>query len=614
MVLMEMEDLSTDLDQEIDTDPSLARTIYKISNEMLARCNGGENLHRNTLEVLEMLGPFRWDAKMVVALASFTRSYGVFWLVLQLQSKNALALSLAVVRRIPSTATFLKRRFTALNLLVGTILRLVRLLISYESLSVKHELVDDRDREITRSRICLASYWMCRSLLVCSSQIADLRNFSIDERSDRSVVAAWGLYSLGNKLSCLCSDLGECIEKCQQQIETRLYEKLLHVFKQKGDDNQKALRAFFAWKDEFPFKNSSKEKIGILELKGKTVLVLITKPELLPLDKAYFLVQQTRSLENCVVLWVPVGSTSGWSSAAKASFEFFSSRVPWLSVARPWSLHPAVVGFIRQEWGFGDDPVVVVLNEDGLVSNANAMDMVWIWGPRAFPFTDSREGELWKEANWTVGLMVDGISPLLSQWIEQGRDLCIYGSDSIDWIRKFSRKIKKIRGLGFDLEAVYVGCKNPSERNVRSIIHTIDEEDLSSSITLSSVDFFWFRLEALKRSIGQQHEVAARAGELLDSGGRNGWGVIGRGSSTDVVMLEQGVLEQGLEALQTWRGNVTETGLAGALRAALEAPVGGGGCRHDEVVEYEEGLAEKRKICGSCRVPMEKFVVYKCEA
>ncbi|KAL1539296.1 protein SIEVE ELEMENT OCCLUSION C isoform X2 [Salvia divinorum] len=612
-----------DFDQEafFDYDPSeepICRTIYKVSNKMLARCIGGEDLHRSTLQLLEMLGPFRWDAKMVVALASFTRSYGMFWLVLQMQSENALSLLLAVVRRIPNTMTFMRPRFKALNLLVETILRLTRLLISYESWSAMHEMVDDQDREITRSKICLASYWICRSLLVCFSQIADLRNFSL-ECSDRAVVAAWGLYSLGNKLSSLCSDLGECIDRCKQQIERRLYEKLLHVFKEKGDDNQKALHPFFAWQDEFPFKDCSSNKIGILELKSKIVLLLITKPDLLPLDKAYFLVQQTTGAEDFVVLWVPVPSTNGWSSAAKTSFEFFSTRVPWLSVRRPWSLHPAVVSFFRQEWGFGDEPVLVVLNEDGLVSNTSAMDIVWIWGARAFPFTSSRERELWEQANWTVGLLVDGISPLLSQWIEQGRNLCIYGGDNIDWIRKFSKKIKKIRALGFDLEAVYVGCKNPGE-SVRSMIHTIDEEDLSSSITFSSVDFFWFRLETLKRSIGQQDracrcdEIAARVGELLDSGSKDGWGVIGRGWSKDVVMLEQGVLEQGLEALQMWRGNEMVTDLAGALRAALEAAFDVGGCRHDEVVEYEEGLAEKTKICGSCRVPMEKFVVYKCEA
>ena len=229
---------------------------------MLARCIGGEDLHRSTIQILEVLGPFRWDAKMVVALASFTHSYGVFWLVLQMQSENALSHLLAVVRRIPSTVTFMRPRFKALNLLVGTILRLTRLLISYESWSAMHEMVDNQDREMTRSKICLACYWICRSLLVCFSQIADLRNFSLEQVhvlsipcfcfllfsmsfqfmrrvnslplflcrcSDRAVVAAWGLYSLGNKLSCLCNDLGECIDTCQQQIGCLFVLKIVYL-------------------------------------------------------------------------------------------------------------------------------------------------------------------------------------------------------------------------------------------------------------------------------------------------------------------------------------------------------------------------------------------------
>lgn len=367
---------------------------------------------------------------------------------------------------------------------------------------------------------------------------------------------------------------------------------------------------------------------------------------MLPLDKAFFLVQQTRSSDSCVVLWVPISSLNEWGPAEKTSFEFFSDRVPWLSVRRPWSLNLSVVKFITQEWSFWEDPILVVVDEQGLVANTNAMDMVWIWGPKAFPFSSSRERELWEQADWTVDLMINGISPLLSEWVkiclnfslfkqcidsylvslfyvifkvEQGRNLCIYGSDNMDWIRKLNDKIKKIRSSGIHLEAAYVGCKNPGE-NVRGIIHTIDQEGLSSSMTFNGVDFFWFRLETLKRSVGQQDrtsrcdEIAARVRELLEMESRDGWAVIGRGSSRDAVRLDLEVLEQGLESLHSWRENVTEMGLGGALTAALEARVDGERCRDDEVVAYEEGLIEKTKICGSCKNPMEKFVCFKCDA
>ncbi|KAH6805166.1 hypothetical protein C2S51_029997 [Perilla frutescens var. frutescens] len=646
-IVLDQEFNITDIDLSSSDQEPTSRVIYKISYEMLARCSDGENLHTNTMAILEKLGRYRWGAKMVLALASFTCSFGVFWLILQLQSENALAVSLAIVKRIPTTITLLKPKFKALNVLVRTMLKLARFVICYESMSLKHELVDDQDRAITKSKIYLATYWMCRSILVCSSQIADLRNSSIEQVHVlsapllvlflvsvlfflsfmslvryRTVVAAWGLYSLGNKLNSFYNDLGECIDKCQQQIETRLYEKMLHMFKEKEADNQKALRALFAWENEFPFKSSSsREKIGILELKSKTVLLLITKPDLLPVDKVFFLVQQTTSSESFVVLWVPILSLNEWSCADKSSFEFFSNRVPWLSVRRPWTLNSTVMNFIRQEWNFEAEPIIVVLNENGLVANTNAMDMVWIWGPKAFPFSTLRERELWNEANWTVDLMINGISPLLSEWVQQARNICIYGSENKGWIRKFNQKIKKIRTSGIELEVVYAGCKNPS-KNVRNIIHTIDQEDLSNSMTFSTVNFFWFRLETLKRSIGYQNqstncdEIAARVRELLEMDSKEGWSVIGRGGSTDVLNLDQELLDQGLEAFHLWRGNAAETGLVRALRTALEAPVDGERCRHehDEVVAYEEGLVEKTKICGSCKTPMEKFVLYKCDA
>lgn len=137
-------------------------------------------MHRKTLVLLEMLGRYRWDAKVVLALASFASSFGLFWLILQLQSDNALAVSLAIVKRLPRAIRMLKPKFKALNLLVNTMLKLTRFMISFEGMSLQHELVDDQAMDITKSKICISTYWIFRSILVCSSHIADLRNLSLE--------------------------------------------------------------------------------------------------------------------------------------------------------------------------------------------------------------------------------------------------------------------------------------------------------------------------------------------------------------------------------------------------------------------------------------------------
>ncbi|PIN26404.1 hypothetical protein CDL12_00839 [Handroanthus impetiginosus] len=443
------------------------------------------------------------------------------------------------------------------------------------------------------------------------------------------VIAAWELHSLGNKMNNLCHELGEYVDKCQQQIETRLYERLLHMFKENQDDNQNALRTLFALQNEFPFKSpSSIEKCGIHELKNKVVIILISKPDLLPIDKVFLLVQQTsdhhlqhtETEANYAILWVPIPSSREWTHSDKMSFEFFSSRVPWFTVRRPWSLNSTVIKYIGQEWNFKEDPIMVVLDQNGVVTNSNAMDMVWIWGPKAFPFSSSREKELWEEENWMVDFMINGINPLLSKWVEEGKNLCLYGSNNIDWIREFNATINTIKSAGTQLEVVYIGCKNPAEI-VKAIIDTIDQEKLSTSLSFPKVQLFWLRLESIKRSIRHQDhtttsdKIANKLSELIDFNDDNkSWVVFGKGSSDDVIKLDEDKLKECVEHFPFWCKNVASMGLVGAIRSAFEGPYDGGKCDHVEVVPYgEEGLSDKQLICALCKRPMQKFFLYKCD-
>ncbi|KAL0447193.1 UNVERIFIED_CONTAM: E3 ubiquitin-protein ligase RGLG1 [Sesamum latifolium] len=654
----------------VGSEEPISLTISKISNEMLSRCFEGENLHRKTLVLLEMLGHYRWDAKVVLALASLACSFGLFQLILQLQSDNALALSLAMIKRLPRASSMLNPEFKALNLLVNTMVKLTKVIISFEGMSMHYELVDDKSMDVTKSNIYMATYWILRSTLLCSSQIADLRNFRLEKVHVLSLTpnyflyfpvnladflafsvvelllsfgethklspqvfrqnccCSMGLHSVGNKLSSLCIDLGEHVAKCQQQIETRFYDKLLQMFKAKHVDNQEVLSTLFLCSANSPFKNSSStENCGILELKNKVVVLLISKPELIPVDELFFLVQQTsdhpqrNKFEGSYeILWVPIPSSREWNLADKMNFEFFSNRLPWFSIRRPWSLNSTVVSYIRQEWNFNHDPIMVVLNENGMVTNLNAMDMVWIWGSKAFPFSNSREKELWEQENCMLDLIINGISPSLTEWVEEGRNICIYGSANIHWIREFNASIKKIKGAGAQLEVVYVGCKNPDE-NVKTIIDIIDQEKISTSLTFHKVQFFWLRLERIKRLVSayQDHTTSSdktskKLAELLDFDMNENWAIIGQGSSTDVLKLDAGKLEECLDLLPLWCKNVTTMGLVGAIKSGFEPPSAGGTCNHTELMlPYEEGLVDKTVICGSCKSPTEKFVLYKCE-
>ncbi|KAL3636414.1 hypothetical protein CASFOL_020961 [Castilleja foliolosa] len=456
---------------------------------------------------------------------------------------------------------------------------------------------------------------------------------SSEPNPNRKVIAAWGIYSLGTKLNSLCKELREYADKSQGQIETRLYDKLLHMFKEnKDDNNQLTLKTLFASQNKFPFKNaSSDKKCDIQELKNKVVILLISKPELFPIDKIFFLSQQTRyhhsnqtkPEEKYAIIWVPIIQTSSeWTHADKATFELVSNSLPWLSIRRPWLLNLTVINYMKQEWEFEKDPIMVVLDENGLVSNSNALDMVWIWGPTAFPFSASREKELWGEENWDLHLIINGINTLSSAWVDEGKNLCIFGSDNLDWIREINATIKKINSFGVQLELLYVGCKNPSEKNVNTIINIIEQEDLCNSLTLNKINLFWFRLEAIKKSIGRQNPISFRlykisteVSELLEMKSDQDWALIGGGLSTDVIKIDREKTKEFIDLFPLWSRNVARMGLVDGIRSAFEAQNFGDEkkCYESEMIPFEEGLIEDTMVCGSCKGYVEKFVLYKCD-
>lgn len=160
------------------------------------------------------------------------------------------------------------------------------------------------------------------------------------------------------------------------------------------------------------------------ELKDKVVILLVSKPELLPLEKLFLLVHQTydhphnKNLEESYkIVWVPISSSETWTDVEERNFELFSCSLPWYSVRQPQLLNSAVVNLIKQEWNFKEEPIMVVLDSQGMVTNSNALDMVLIWGARGYPFSVTREIELWQEEDWTLPLMIDEIHPLLNKWV-----------------------------------------------------------------------------------------------------------------------------------------------------------------------------------------------------
>ena len=73
----------------------------------------------------------------------------------------------------------------------------------------------------------------------------------------------------------------------------------------------------------------------------------------------------------------------------------------------------------------------------------------------------------------------------------------MYGGDDIEWIRRFTTAARSVAQAALiPLEMVYVGKSNKKEQ-VRRVINTITQENLSYTWQDLMVWFFWTRLESM---------------------------------------------------------------------------------------------------------------------
>ncbi|XP_004239489.2 protein SIEVE ELEMENT OCCLUSION C [Solanum lycopersicum] len=606
----------------------LGYTIKKISHEILCKCHENGDLHEETMMLVETLGPFRWDAKVVLTLAAVVSIYGEFWLITQLVHCNSLAALTAKLKQMPKELNMITIQLKALNLLIDTMIEAANLVLDFEGLPLQQQLLDDDTIVVTKSKMYITVYWILRSSISCAYQIADFGTLKDNQvHSNSTTIAAWTLFSLVYKLSGLCNDLKEKLRTCQMQIGRKFPEKIRNLFKMSHFDNQEVLRVLFSLKNDLPLKDSSLEKYyGIQELENKVVILLISKPELFTSEKIFYLVQRMhdhplhKEIEGSyAILWVPIPYSQAWSLTDEMNFQFLSNSLPWFSIRQPWSLHSSVVNFIRQEWSYKDEPVMVVLSTDGVVTNLNAVDIIWLWGAKAFPFSTSKEKELWEQENRILELLIDGIDPLLTNLVEEGKHFCIYGSDNISWIKELNDTFKKIKNAGIQLEAVYVGYRNPS-KDAENILDISIEDNLSVSLSTTKMKLFWLRLESIKNSVARVEQAAHYSSSLqkvlrlLDAcETSNDWMIIGKGLSTDEMILKGREVQECLNLVLGMTEHVVKLGLFSAIRGAMGSPLPVKPCYHNEILPAEEGLlSEETVVCSRCNRPVEKFIVYQC--
>ncbi|WOL00417.1 hypothetical protein Cni_G09130 [Canna indica] len=602
----------------------LASTIHRISCEITCKFSGGGEPHATTLALFNSLTNYSWDAKMVISLAAFAASYGEFWLIAQLHAVNPLAKSVALLKQLPGVlehADVLQPRFEALNSLIHSILNVTMCIIRFKELPPEYVSHDTPEMETASKHIPIAVYWTIRSIVACASQIIALVSLGHEHLS--STTEVWELSSLAHKVNNIHGHLTKQLELCFKLIDEKkqieAYLALVRLFETLHVDNREILRALIRSKDDLPLiDGSTKKRASVDALRKKTVMFFIsdldiTQEELLVLVQIYIDDELDRNYE---IVWLPmVDRLVAWEEEA---FKRLASSMPWYSLCHPSFLERAAVKYIRDVWRFEKKPLLVVLDAQGKVVCPNALHMMWIWGSRAFPFTSNKELALWKEESWRFEFLVDEIDPMLLAWVREGRNVCLYGGENVDWIRKFTTLMRHVsQEARVPIEMVYVGKRNARER-VKKITDVIDDEKLSGYLSSPvMIWFFWERLESMWHSMMQQGKTIEDDPILQEvitmlsfDGSEEGWAVIGQGSLEPIKAYGRKLIECLLQ-FETWMGNVEQEGFVPALANALLPFRTGEHCTR-LILPGDTAMIAGQVICAECKRPMDKFVLYRC--
>ncbi|WOL12795.1 hypothetical protein Cni_G21563 [Canna indica] len=610
---------------------ALAYTVHRISCEITCKCSGGGDAHATTLAVFNSLSHYTWDAKVVIALAAFAASYGEFWLTAQLQTVNPLARSVSILKQLPDILEHtdaLRPRFDALNNLVKAMLDVTKCIIQFRELPSEYVSPDTPDMARAMAHIPTAVYWTIRGVIACASQIIALIGLGHEYIS--STTEVWELSSLAHKLNNIFGHLAKQLQLCllyiaeRKQIEA--YQTLVRLFDMPHIDNIRILRALMHSKDDLPLINcATKSRASVDVLRRKIVMLFIsdldiTHEELFVLIQIYNDTHQGKVERNYEVVWLPmVDRHAPWDAAKEETFNRLASNMPWYSLYHPSLLEPAVVKYIREMWHFDKRPLLVVLDAQGKVVCPNAIHMMLIWGSLAFPFTSNREESLWKEEAWRLEFLLDEIDPVILTWIQEGRHICLYGGEDIEWIRRFTTVMRRVSTAAkVPIEMVYVGKSNPRDR-VKKAITVIANEKLSGYWQDPvMVWFFWVRLESMwysKMQHGRTIENDPIMQEVMTmlsfDGSDEGWAIVSRGS-LDMVKAHGKKIVDCLNGFEQWKETVAQPeDFVPALKNALVPYHTAEHCTR-LILPGDSGRIKEQVVCAECKRPMDKFVLYRC--
>ncbi|KAK4427033.1 protein SIEVE ELEMENT OCCLUSION B [Sesamum alatum] len=617
---------------------ALAFLLSKISCELSCRCSGTD-AHASAMAILELLSSYTWDAKAVLALASFSVNYGQFWLIAENFTADPLAKSLAVLRPLPDVlelSDVMRTRIDTVNSLVKVSLELTRCIAEIERLPSKYISHEAEPMAAAMSHIPIAVYWTIRSLVVGSSQVTDILGMS--QQVISMTAETWEISSLGHKVASihdhLKTQLGHCYQYIDEKKHNEHHQALVHLFETAPHlDNQRILKHLsYSKDDQHPLEvgNNKKIKVGAEALIGKTVLLLISDLDV-SLDElrilSHIYQESSRQEFQYEIVWLPIlETTTTWNEEHEHTFEHLQSMMPWYTLQHPRLLDRAVSRYIKEAWHYSKKPILVSLDPQGRLASPNAIHMVRIWGNVAYPFSSTKELAKWGEEKWRLELVVNGIDRSIMTWISEDKVICLYGGENVKWLQEFIMTARNVAAAAqISLEMAYVGKKTSKERQKR-LNEMVTADRLSHCWNDStSIWYFWTRLESMMYSKihhgstlattqGPGDHILAEVFTMLTYPDSNpGWALFSKGSGSrtgEMARSKGDAMLQALADFGSWTNDARENGFVPALNAYLAGHHTKDHCNQLILPGIDD--VPEMVVCSECHRPMEKYFMYRC--
>ena len=146
--------------------------------QLSCKAPGEEIAHRTTLEILNKLSCYSWEAKAVLTLAAFAFEFGDFWLIAQLYQSDQLARQLAILKRVPVLIRpfeLQKRRqaILELSILIKITMRVIAIFDEFEKLSA-FDQKDIPGLAPALDHMPVDVYWAILTITACATKLSIL--------------------------------------------------------------------------------------------------------------------------------------------------------------------------------------------------------------------------------------------------------------------------------------------------------------------------------------------------------------------------------------------------------------------------------------------------------